>query len=252
MIYVFQNMKNIAEDRLSNRYIVELYKEEMKVCNEEKVKFILNTGLCETTNFHGEKVFIRSDIESLFSTIEKISKYNGIPLIDIDETNQIMDWPDYILDKYTKRKVLLTKLKYFKNIKNKNVKLFAKTRNKRWNFFDILSNIYDGFKSVKIDDNEKIIISEPLNLLEKESRYFIINNKVFGDRRNQEKIDFVEGFVKDHKNIFSGFYCLDINKDKDLGYVVIELNPINASGYREYANRINFRDIINELRIEND
>ncbi len=211
----------------------------------------------------GKELLLRTnDVRNVYGPLSYIEKIGGTPFVSWDDEKRVELWYKVISPLFLKRTIAIFNKEAFTNalysrtheITKHSVdgKVFLKSSCKGGvdtavvNVADILDHV--GLSLEVISDDVDIIVSEPLSLLSDskgklEYRTFVVSGVVANSSRYldydtaygipSEVTAFIKEFVAYHKDILPNSYVVDIGIDKKKGSVVIELNPLSASGRYE-------------------
>lgn len=228
---------------------------------------------CPVGSLEGVETLLRTDVSNILMPIKFIETNGGRVICPWENETRVERWYRVVLAKFLKRRMAVFAVRKFERIVlrephrlapySKYNRIFVKSAQKGVLDsgvikFDELFNVLLSLAIVS--GYSDVIISEPLRLAadrrgKKEYRSYVMSGKVVNisryiDRDSSYLIPpeikgFVDAFVKAHLKLLPPNYVLDVGIDRDKGPLVIELNPISASGRYEMNK---FEDIIAALR----
>ncbi|WP_372366312.1 ATP-grasp domain-containing protein [Candidatus Uabimicrobium sp. HlEnr_7] len=203
-----------------------------------------------------ENLLLRSSCAEIEKPLSYLKSLGGSSILTWQDECAIANWHKHISLEFTKRKILeITKAQLNIELLNsfsERDRVFIKSKTKNFGIItDTNISHFDIANSLAaLPDDEILIISEPLDLCCDEhgpieyrvwvSQYQMISISRYIDEETQYDTHkdinkFVERFITKYKDVFPAHYILDVGVDYNVGFSVIELNGMIASG-RYYHN----------------
>lgn len=252
------------------RHPLNSFEREIEIANRTGKVVLYDETIDEFVDLEGKIVDIQGQVlmtrtwaAQISEINEEIIRFGGIPLIDDENTQVIIDWPKYYQPE--RKAIILTggDLIEEDNItaleKTFGSEIFIKTKDKNFSGIIPISLLRDSkcafYKALQEHSKDDFIVSGKVDIIEdefgkKEYRCFVINGKVanisrFTDnilhqidpiilKRAQEIADIV-------KDIMPISYVVDLFEYQSNGsrkIDVVEFNPIQASGIYLYNSAI--------------